>query len=179
MGPSVLLGLALYPTKTNKLLADSLARTLLSDDAGNDLSSGVRDFDRKLAQFTDLYQLSEAVRGDLDREKLLRKTAGYIDEIHPAAVQGDAVDENKQFNWEFAGVLAVHESSDFTELIIRGRSIRFKTRLDFTELIRMVTTDSDFDYAQLLAAMPVKLPVKDRRRIIDHMYRYGAFSSYV
>ncbi|MDQ2707610.1 MAG: hypothetical protein M3Z25_08230 [Actinomycetota bacterium] len=177
VGLSAFVGIALYPAKTEALLRAAIGSAVLERaDLGEDLGAGRLELDHALGRFSAIDDLRRAVRDQLDRAELLKRTAGYLDEINPVVTRRTVLDTGATLRWEFPGIVGVRRCGSSTELVTRGRPVRYAADLDFTALTRMTAERPCFSYDELSDALPRELSTRDRERTIQHMHLSGAFS---
>ncbi|ORA62138.1 hypothetical protein [Mycobacteroides franklinii] len=170
-GPSVFLGVTLFPPDIRKSFAD-----LLIDHFGArlDAAGEPASFDDVQRLVLETLQIPEAL-SELPATMALaaakQRTAGYLRAPKVAALRTGDAPVDAAYGWAYPGVVECVVGTDRTHLVARGRDIAFGGVVNLDELLAFT---GEFTLNDLDAVLAAELDVDRRRQVVNALWRFGA-----
>ncbi|MFJ9810764.1 hypothetical protein ACIRTB_21305 [Streptomyces sp. NPDC101158] len=188
LGPSVFLGLTLYPVRTRSLITEALWRATgpaeplapypaaaSVTERAQALLAGATPLPGDAATAAPTGSLADRVAHELILGQLRLRTNGYVSRPHPAALPRAVPAPGTPLRWARSGALAVApRHGTGTSLVARGRTLTLPEAADFTALEQATVSDTPFTLDELAAALPADLTPERREEIARSLYTVGA-----
>lgn len=172
-GPSVFLGVTLFPADIRKLFSD-----LMIDHFGArlDAAGTPSGFDDVRELVTETVRDPEAVAGlatTMDLAVAKKRTAGYLRPPKVAALRAGEPPVDATLCWAYPGVVEFVTGGGRTHLVVRGRDIAFGGVVNLDELHALAGA---FTVDDLDATLAPELDIDRRRQVVRALWRFGALA---
>ncbi|MGH3723308.1 MAG: hypothetical protein ACRDUS_04155 [Mycobacterium sp.] len=173
VGPSVFLGVTLFPTDLRKSFSD-----LMIDHFGARLDAvgEPSSFDEVRRLVTDTFREPEAIAGlaiTLDLAAAKQRTAGHLRPPKVAALRTSEPPADAALRWAYPGVVESVAGAGHTHLVVRGRDIALGGQVDLDELQALV---GEFTLDDLDATLARIFDIDRRRQLVQALWRFGALA---
>ncbi|MUM15562.1 hypothetical protein FZI91_08950 [Mycobacterium sp. CBMA271] len=172
-GPSVFLGVTLFPTDVRKSFADLMIGHFGARlDAAGEQSS----FDDVRRLVTETLRDPEAASGleaTMDLTAAKQRTAGYLRPPKVAALRTCEPQVDAAFGWAYPEVVESVTGAGRTHLVARGRDIAFGGVINLDQLLALT---GEFTVDDIDAALAAELDIDRRREVVRALWRCGALN---
>ncbi|KRQ23623.1 hypothetical protein AOT83_02105 [Mycobacteroides sp. H001] len=173
-GPSVFLGVTLFPPNIRKSFSDWMIDHL---GARLDAAHEPRSFDDLRRLVLNTLGDPEAMSGlatTMELAAAKQRTAGYLRPPKVAALHTGDAPAGVPLGWAYPAVVQSIVGADRTHLVARGRDITFGGAVNLDGLLAL---SGEFTLDDLDAVLPSELDVDRRGQIVNTLWRFGAFDA--